>query len=280
MICSFWLCVEACQEEYVGIPFFVTSALHHGSGQSYLSCRAPHEGGYAKIPKILHEGVIYWHISLTVPAMFRTTFYRNAEVLLSALMRCGVQCLDDFYSAVRGKTLRGGLHHGDPHARPQWAVPSPSACARHQWGHGRRGVGSPRHRQRHPARGPASKWLKRSCPSNDGPSAWSARGRPPRPRGRWRCGPQRSRRLAVVQRPRPPPSRGERCRAPRTGRRWWARSARSLGPAGRAHSRGEGASGGRGAASRARATRGGAELGFFTSSRHGQPSVAAAARAA
>ena len=36
MRCSFWLCVEACQEEYVGIPIFTTSALHHGSGQRYL----------------------------------------------------------------------------------------------------------------------------------------------------------------------------------------------------------------------------------------------------
>src|SRR5713101_5384135 len=40
--------------------------------------------------------------------MFRTTFYHNAEVMLSALMRCGVQCLDDFYSEVRGKALKGG----------------------------------------------------------------------------------------------------------------------------------------------------------------------------
>ena len=31
--CSFGLCVEACQEGYVGIPIFTTSALHHGSGQ-------------------------------------------------------------------------------------------------------------------------------------------------------------------------------------------------------------------------------------------------------
>src|SRR6266511_2775788 len=53
-------------------------------------------------------GVISRHIILTVPAMFRTTFYQNAAVVLSALMRCGVQCLDDFYSAVRGKALRGG----------------------------------------------------------------------------------------------------------------------------------------------------------------------------
>src|SRR5207253_8861564 len=34
MRCSSWLCVEACQEEYVGIPIFVTSELHHGSVQS------------------------------------------------------------------------------------------------------------------------------------------------------------------------------------------------------------------------------------------------------
>ena len=50
--------------------------------------------------------------------MCRTTFYHNAAVLLSALMRCGVQCLDEFYSAVRGKVLQGGysavLH---PHGR-------------------------------------------------------------------------------------------------------------------------------------------------------------------
>jgi hypothetical protein len=62
----------------------------------------------SQVSKVLHEGVIYRHIILTVPAMFRTTFYHNAALLLSALMRCGVQCMDDFYSTVRGKALRGG----------------------------------------------------------------------------------------------------------------------------------------------------------------------------
>ena len=62
----------------------------------------------SQVSKVLHEGVIYRHIILTVPAMFRTTFYHNAAVLLSALMRCGVQCMDDFFSDVRGKALRGG----------------------------------------------------------------------------------------------------------------------------------------------------------------------------
>ena len=49
-----------------------------------------------QVSQVLHAGVIYRHIILTVPAMFRTIFYQNAALLLSALMRCGVQCLDDF----------------------------------------------------------------------------------------------------------------------------------------------------------------------------------------
>ena len=62
----------------------------------------------SQVSKVLHEGVIYRHIILTVPAMFRTTFYQHAAVVLSAFMRCGVQCLDDFYSTVKGKPLKGG----------------------------------------------------------------------------------------------------------------------------------------------------------------------------
>jgi Putative transposase/Transposase zinc-binding domain len=62
----------------------------------------------SQVSQVLHESVIYRHIILTVPAMFRTTFYQNAAVLLSAFMRCGRQCLDDFYSDVRGKALKGG----------------------------------------------------------------------------------------------------------------------------------------------------------------------------
>ncbi len=62
----------------------------------------------SQVSKVLHEGVISRHLILTVPAMFRTTFSHNAAVLLSALMRCGVQCMDDFFSDVRGKALRGG----------------------------------------------------------------------------------------------------------------------------------------------------------------------------
>ena len=62
----------------------------------------------SQVSQVLHVGVIYRHIILTVPAMFRPTFYQHAAVVLSTFMRCGAQCLDDFYSTIRGKTLRGG----------------------------------------------------------------------------------------------------------------------------------------------------------------------------
>jgi Putative transposase/Transposase zinc-binding domain len=62
----------------------------------------------SQVRQVLHEGVIYRHIMLTVPAMFRTTFYQHAAVVWRACMRCGGQCLDDFYSAGKRKPLQGG----------------------------------------------------------------------------------------------------------------------------------------------------------------------------
>jgi plasmid rolling circle replication initiator protein Rep len=93
--------------------------LHCGQGKHRVSmscksslclrCAKVHVDHWvSQVSKALHEGVIYRHIILTVPAMFRTTFYQNAALLLSALMRCGAQCLDDFSSEVRGKVLRSG----------------------------------------------------------------------------------------------------------------------------------------------------------------------------
>jgi hypothetical protein len=93
--------------------------LHCGQGKHRVSmscksslclrCAKVHVDNWvSQVSKALHEGVIYRHIILTVPAMFRVTFYQNAALLLSALMRCGAQCLDDFYSEVRGKTVKGG----------------------------------------------------------------------------------------------------------------------------------------------------------------------------
>ena len=62
----------------------------------------------AQVGKMLHEGVIYRHIVLTVPEVLRTTFYQNAQALLSSFMKCGVKCFDDVFSTVSGKALKGG----------------------------------------------------------------------------------------------------------------------------------------------------------------------------
>src|SRR5262252_6273004 len=101
------------------IGYIEYRCLHCGQGKHLvamscksswcLRCAKVHVDNWvSQVSQVLHEGVIYRHIILTVPAMFRTTFYQNAAVVLSAFMRCGAQCLDDFYSEVRGKALRGG----------------------------------------------------------------------------------------------------------------------------------------------------------------------------
>jgi Transposase zinc-binding domain/Putative transposase len=116
------------------IGYIEYRCLHCGQGKHLvamscksslcLRCAKVHVDNWVRqVSQVLHEGVIYRHIILTVPAMFRTTFYQHTAVVLRAFRRCGAQCLDDFYSEVRGKALRGGsivvLHthgrHGQYH---------------------------------------------------------------------------------------------------------------------------------------------------------------------
>jgi hypothetical protein len=101
------------------IGYMEYRCLHCGQGKHVvaMSCKSSLclrcakvavDNWVSQVSRVLHEGVIYRHIILTVPAMFRTTSYQNAAVVLSALIRCGAQCLDDFYSTVKGKALQGG----------------------------------------------------------------------------------------------------------------------------------------------------------------------------
>jgi Putative transposase/Transposase zinc-binding domain len=93
--------------------------LHCGQGKHLvsMSCKSSLclrcakvyvDNWVAQVGKMLHEGVIYRHIVLTVPDVLRTPFYQNAEALLSPFMKCGAQCLDAFLSTVSGKALKGG----------------------------------------------------------------------------------------------------------------------------------------------------------------------------
>src|SRR5215472_7334460 len=58
MLCSSWLCVAACQKEYVGIPIFVTSELHHGSVQSYQGMWDTQISALLSSPTVGHDPAI------------------------------------------------------------------------------------------------------------------------------------------------------------------------------------------------------------------------------
>ena len=81
------------------------------SGQSSLCLRCAKvyvDNWVSQVSQMLHAGVIYRPIVLTVPEMLRTTFYQQAHAVLSPFMRCGVRCLDDVFSRVSGRALTGG----------------------------------------------------------------------------------------------------------------------------------------------------------------------------
>src|SRR5438552_14462855 len=90
--------------------------LHCGQGKHLvsMSCQSSlclrcakvyADNWVAQVGKMLHEGVIYRHIVLTVPEVLRTTFYQNAQALLGPFITCGVRCCDDLFSTVSGKAL-------------------------------------------------------------------------------------------------------------------------------------------------------------------------------
>ena len=61
----------------------------------------------SQVSRMLHEGVIYRHIVLTVPAMLRQTFYQQSKDILSPFMRCG--CGAWMMSSHRSRqTFKGG----------------------------------------------------------------------------------------------------------------------------------------------------------------------------
>ena len=62
----------------------------------------------SQVNKMLHEGVIYRHIVLTIPEKIRKAFYNHTKELLGKLMSSGVKCLDDFFSRVSRKEIKGG----------------------------------------------------------------------------------------------------------------------------------------------------------------------------
>jgi hypothetical protein len=103
--------------EQMGYVAYRCLQCGQGTHRVAMSCQSSLCWRYAKVyvdnwvsqvSQVLHEGVIYRHLILTVPAMFRPIFSQTAAALVHALRQCGARCLDDLYSEVKGKALKGG----------------------------------------------------------------------------------------------------------------------------------------------------------------------------
>jgi hypothetical protein len=86
-----------------------------------LSCAKGYTDDFvAQVSRVLQPGVRYRHMVLTVAEQLRLPFYRDRHEgkLLSALMRCGYECLEDVVSTVvRQKVKIGAIVVVQTHGR-------------------------------------------------------------------------------------------------------------------------------------------------------------------
>ena len=76
-----------------------------------LSCVKQYVDNFvSQVSAMLHPGVIYRHIVLTLPEQLRPAFFRErfTRDLLSAFMNCGYECLEDVVSSVKRHDLKIG----------------------------------------------------------------------------------------------------------------------------------------------------------------------------
>ena len=76
-----------------------------------LSCSKVYVDEFvSQVSRMLHPGVIYRHIVLTMPEQLRQAFYsvRNNGELLSCMMKSGHKCLEDVVSTVLRRQLKIG----------------------------------------------------------------------------------------------------------------------------------------------------------------------------
>lgn len=76
-----------------------------------LSCAKKYVDNFvSQVSGMLHTGVTYRHIVLTLPEQLRPVFFKNRlnKYLLSGFMKCGAECLEDVVSTVKRKMLKIG----------------------------------------------------------------------------------------------------------------------------------------------------------------------------
>ncbi len=108
-----------CGEEYNGFSEYI--CMNCGldkkriafscKGTFCLSCAKQYSDDFVStITEMLHVGVIYRHVVLTLPEQLRQHFYneRHKGDLLKRFMECGYECLEDVVSFVKRKKLKIG----------------------------------------------------------------------------------------------------------------------------------------------------------------------------
>jgi len=76
-----------------------------------LSCAKQYVDNFvSQVSKMLHPGVIYRHIVLTLPEQLRPVFFKERfnKDLLSGFMKCGAECLEDVVGVAKRKKLKIG----------------------------------------------------------------------------------------------------------------------------------------------------------------------------
>ena len=76
-----------------------------------LSCAKKYVDDFVgQVSRVLHGGMNYRHIVLTIPDQLRIVFYKDRYdgCLLSAFMRCGHECLEDVVGTVLRRELKIG----------------------------------------------------------------------------------------------------------------------------------------------------------------------------
>jgi len=80
-------------------------------GSFCLSCAKKYVDDFvSQVSEMLHPGVVYRHVTLTVPEQLRKYFYapRHDGHLLSEFMKCGHECLEDVVSTIRSQSVKIG----------------------------------------------------------------------------------------------------------------------------------------------------------------------------
>lgn len=93
-----------CGLDFRRVPFTCKSPFCLSCGKVYT------DAVVTQVSKMLHPGVTYRHIVLTLPEQLRQLFYKNRKdrKLYSALMRVAYQCLENVVSIVRKKKVKIG----------------------------------------------------------------------------------------------------------------------------------------------------------------------------